>query len=74
MKCKYTKIFNKSENVRRAKHFWNFRVRIATKRTLVNFVTKLITVKVKHSHYRPWRGPEGSRRLRLTDFKTFSTE
>jgi hypothetical protein len=28
-------------------------------------------VKVKQSHYRPGRAPEGSRILRLPDFKTF---
>lgn len=44
LKCKYRKIFNKSENVRRQKHFWHFRVRIATMRTLVNYVTLLIIV------------------------------
>ena len=27
-------------------------------------------VKVKHSRYRPWSGPEGSRKLRFPDFKT----
>jgi hypothetical protein len=31
-------------------------------------------VKGKQSHYRPWQaGPEGSRRLRLPDFKTIGT-
>jgi hypothetical protein len=27
----------------------------------------------KHSHYRPGQGPEGSKRLRLPDFKTIGT-
>jgi hypothetical protein len=33
----------------------------------------LNSVKVKQSHYRPLTGPEGSRRLRLPDFKTIGT-
>jgi len=32
-----------------------------------------VKVKVKQSHYRPWTGLEGSRRLRLLDFKTIGT-
>jgi len=31
---------------------------------------KMTRVKVKQSLYRPIAGPEGSRRLRLSDFKT----
>ena len=44
-KCKYRKIFNKSQNVGTAKHFWHFRVRIATIRTLTSRLTKLITAE-----------------------------
>jgi hypothetical protein len=33
--------------------------------------TKL-KVNLKQSLYKPWTGPEGSRRLRLPDFKTLS--
>jgi hypothetical protein len=32
-----------------------------------------LKVKVKQSHYRPWTGPEVSRRLRLPDFKIIGT-
>jgi hypothetical protein len=33
----------------------------------------IILVKVKQSHYRPGQGLEGSRCLRLPDFKTIGT-
>jgi len=36
----------------------------------------LVKVEMKQSHYRPgkaWSGPEGSRRLKLPDFKTVDT-
>ena len=32
-----------------------------------------IKVKVKQSYLQAWTGPEGSRRLRLPDFKTIGT-
>jgi hypothetical protein len=38
---------------------------------IVHSVT--VKVKVKQSHYKPWIGPEGSRSLRLPDFKTIGT-
>jgi len=33
----------------------------------------LVSKKVKQSPLQAWTGPEGSRRLRLSDFKTFGT-
>jgi hypothetical protein len=42
------------------------------KELLIDISTVIITVgkaKVKQSHYRPRRGPEGSRRLRLPIFQ-----
>ena len=33
----------------------------------------MVRVKVKQSHIQAWTGPEGSRRLRLLDFKTIGT-
>jgi hypothetical protein len=34
---------------------------------------RVVKVKVKQSHYRPGQDPQGSRRLRLPDFKTVGT-
>jgi len=33
----------------------------------------MVKVKDKATPIQPWAGPEGSRRLRLPDFKTIST-
>jgi hypothetical protein len=33
----------------------------------------LVFIKIKQSLYRPVTGPEGSRRMRLTDFETIGT-
>jgi len=41
--------------------------------TFVLFFSDKINKKTKQSHYRPGTGPEGSRRLRLPDFKTIGT-
>jgi len=37
------------------------------------YTCTVLLKRVKESHYRPGRGPEVSRRLRLPDFKTIGT-
>jgi len=34
---------------------------------------KILSKRVKQSPLQAWRGPEGSRKLRLPDFKTIGT-